>query len=79
MNLRAEVTIDLDEKRRVWSQADAEDVPLARVSEIARELSQAAAQGAEQGYLQAVQRREGLGGTLTPTDVKNMRGFQEGD
>lgn len=66
MNLMAEVTIDLDQNRRVWSTASAEvegidDVP----DDLFVKLSLSAAEGALRGYREAVERSGGR----RPADV----------
>lgn len=70
INLRAEVTIDLDKNRRVWSQTDAENVPPERVSDVAISLCAASANGANQAYDHAIRRNPDLG--KIPEDEKKQ-------
>ena len=61
MRINAEVTIDLDEKRRVWSQADAEGVAVEQIEGVAGALCRAAADGAKAAYDHALDRNPALG------------------
>lgn len=61
MMIRAEVTIDLDEKRRVWSTAEAADVDPEDVRDAARGLTLAASAGALDSYGKVVAHRPDLG------------------
>lgn len=62
MNITAEATIDLDEKRRVWSTTTAEmdEIPQDPEEQVRllTNLSIAAANGAIQAYEQAKERRK---------------------
>lgn len=62
MNIRAEVTIDLDEKRRVWSTAEAMDVDPDDAKDAARGLALAASAGALDSYGTVVAHRPDLAG-----------------
>jgi hypothetical protein len=77
MNLRAEVTIDLDDKRRVWSQVDAENVPPEKCGDIAVEIAMSAADGAQRSFDHAIARDPRLGGER-PKEPESMRGMQGG-
>lgn len=69
MNIRAEITIDLDEKRRVWSTAEAEQVDPEDVRDASRALALAASGGALDSYGKVVAHRPDLVPDAPPTMV----------
>lgn len=79
MDLRAEVTIDFDEKRRVWSTAEATGVDPQEATSAAHALSLAASAGALDSYSKVAAHRPDLGGTPPVPKGPDMTTFGEDD
>lgn len=58
MNIKAEASIDIDPNRKIWMQAEAKDVPVEKVAEVAAGLQAALTEQVLSAYDFAVPRIE---------------------